>query len=152
MFQLRGKGLEFHPDAISEVLRRTQGYPYFLQEWGKHCWDIAKGPRIGLEDVKLATIEDLAELDASFFRVRFDRLTPVQRRYMRAMAELGPGPHRSGDIAGILNLKVTTVAPRRNALIANGMILCTAHGDTAFTVPPFDGFMKRTMPEFPGGR
>ena len=146
------EGMEFHPDAISEILLRTQGYPYFLQEWGKHSWDIAKGPRIGLEDVKLATPEALAELDASFFRVRFDRLTPAQRRYMRAMAELGPEPHRSGDIADILNVKVTTVAPRRNALIANGMIHSPAHGDTAFTVPLFDGFMKRTMPEFPGGR
>lgn len=146
------EGMDFHPDAISEILLRTQGYPYFLQEWGKHSWDIAKGPRIGLEDVKLATTEALAELDASFFRVRFDRLTPAQRRYMRAMAELGPGPHRSGDIADILNVKVTAVAPRRNSLIANGMIYSPAHGDTAFTVPLFDGFMKRTMPEFPGGR
>ena len=145
-----GKG--FQPDAISEILQRTQGYPYFLQEWGKHSWDISKGPRIGLEDVRQATTEALAELDASFFRVRFDRLTPAQRRYMRAMAELGPGPHRSGDIADILNVKVTTVAPRRNALIANGMIYSPAHGDTAFTVPLFDGFMKRTMPEFPDGR
>ena len=144
--------MEFHPDAISEILRRTQGYPYFLQELGKHSWDIAKGPRIGLEDVKLAATEALAELDASFFRVRFDRLTPAQKRYMRAMAELGPGPHRSGDIADILNVKVTAVAPRRNALIANGMIYSPAHGDTAFTVPLFDGFMKRTMPEFTGGR
>ena len=146
------EGVEFHPDAISEILRQTQGYPYFLQEWGKHSWDIAMRPHIGLDDVKLATTEALAELDASFFRVRFDRLTPAQRRYMRAMAELGPGPHRSGDIADILNVKVTTVAPRRNALIANGMIYSPAHGDTAFTVPLFDGFMKRTMPGFPEPR
>ena len=140
------EGVEFNPDAISEILRQTQGYPYFLQEWGKHSWDIAAGPRIELEDVKFATTEALAELDASFFRVRFDRLTPAQRRYMRAMAELGPGPHRSGDIADILNVKVTTVAPTRSALIANGMIYSPAHGDTAFTVPHFDGFMKRTIP------
>ena len=144
------EGVEFHPDAISEILRRTQGYPYFLQEWGKHSWDIAKGPRIGLKDVKVATTEALAELDASFFRVRFDRLTPTQKRYMRAMAELGPGPHRSGDIAGMLNVPVTSVAPRRSALIAKGMIHSPAHGETAFTVPLFDGFMKRTMPEFTG--
>ena len=146
------EGVEFHPDAISEILRRTQGYPYFLQEWGKHSWDIAEGPRIGLEDVKLATTEALAELDASFFRVRFDRLTPTQKRYMRAMAELGPGPHRSGSIAGMLNVPVTSVAPIRNALIAKGMIDSPAHGETAFTVPLFDGFVKRTMPEFTGAR
>jgi Mn-dependent DtxR family transcriptional regulator len=85
-------------------------------------------------------------LDASFFRVHFDRLTPSEKRYMRAMAELGPGPHRSGDVAELLNRKVTHVAPTRNALIAKGMIYRPSHGDTAFTVPLFDGFMKRIMP------
>jgi hypothetical protein len=93
-----------------------------------------------------ATTDALAELDASFFRVRFDRLTPTEKRYMRAMAELGPGPHRSGDIAEILKRKVTTVAPVRNSLIAKGMVYSPAHGDTAFTAPLFDGFMKRIMP------
>ena len=147
------EGVEFRPDAISEILRQTQGYPYFLQEWGKHSWDIAKGPRqIGISDAKQATVEALAELDSSFFRVRFDRLTPTQKRYMRAMAELGPGPHRSGDIADVLKVKVASVAPTRSALIGKGMTYSPAHGDTAFTVPLFDGFMKRTMPEFPGGR
>jgi DNA-binding MarR family transcriptional regulator len=92
-----------------------------------------------------ATVTALAELDASFFRVRFDRLTPSEKAYMRAMAELGPGPHRSGDIADQLKKKVTTVAPIRNALIAKGMIYSPAHGDTAFTVPLFDAFMKRTI-------
>jgi len=87
----------------------------------------------------------LAELDASFFRVRFDRLTPAQQRYMRAMAELGPGPHRSGDAAHVLGRRVTTVAPLRNSLIAKGMIFSPAHGDTAFTVPLFGAFMERIM-------
>ena len=89
----------------------------------------------------------LAELDASFFRVRFDRLTPSEKRYMRSMAELGAGPHRSGDIAELLGKKVTTVAPTRNALIAKGMIYSPSHGDTAFTVPLFDEFMRRIMPD-----
>ena len=132
-------------DAISEILRQTSGYPYFLQEWGRHSWDTPTLRRLS-DDAERATTEALAELDASFFRVRFDRLTPSQKRYMRAMAELGPGPHRSGDIAHILNRKVTTVAPLRNALIAKGMIFSPAHGDTAFTVPLFDDFMKRIMP------
>ena len=144
--------VEFDPDAVAEILRQTQGCPYFLKEWGKHSWDIADGPRIGLEDVKLATTGALAELDASFFRVRFDRLTPAQRRYLRAMAELEQGPHRSGDIAGILDVKVTAVAPGRSALIANGMIYNPAQGNTAFTVPLLDGFMKRTMPVFTAAR
>jgi hypothetical protein len=94
-----------------------------------------------------ATALALSELDASFLRVRFDRLTPSEKRYMRAMAELGPGPHRSGDVADILGKKVTTVAPTRNALIGKGMIYSPSHGDTAFTVPLFDGFMKRIMPK-----
>ncbi|HEY1615040.1 MAG TPA: hypothetical protein VGF97_15245 [Rhizomicrobium sp.] len=108
---------------------------------------MADASPIALEDAEQATSEALAELDASFFRVRFDRLTPTEKRYMRAMAELGPGSHRSGDIAEALGKKVTSVAPIRNALIAKGMLYSPAHGDTVFTVPLFDGFMKRIMPE-----
>jgi len=141
--------VSYDEDAIAEVLRQTRGYPYFLQEWGKHCWDVADDSPIEREDARLATRQALAELDASFFRVRFDRLTPAEKRYMRAMAELGPGPHRSGDIAEVLGKKVTGVAPIRNALIVKGMIYSPAHGDTAFTVPLFDGFMKRIMPDGP---
>ena len=139
------EGVAFDADAISEILCQTSGYPYFLQEWGKHTWDVAHASPIELNDARRATTEALAELDASFFRVRFDRMTLTQKRYLRAMAELGPGPHRSGDIAHILNRKVTTVAPIRNSLIAKGMIYSPAHGDTAFTVPLFDDFMKRIM-------
>lgn len=140
------EGARFSPAAIAEILRRTSGYPYFLQEWGKHSWNTSGASPIEIDDVQRATIEALAELDASFFRVRFDRLTPGQKRYMRAMAELGPGPHRSGEIADILKKKVTTLAPVRNLLIAKGMLYSPAHGDTAFTVPLFDGFMRRIMP------
>ncbi len=93
---------EFKPEAVSEILRETDGYPYFLQEWGKHSWNAASASPIGFGDAKRATAEALAELDASFFRVRFDRLPPAQKRYVRAMAELGSGPRRSGDIAGCL--------------------------------------------------
>jgi len=87
-----------------------------------------------------------AALDESFFRVRLDRLTPAERRYLRAMAELGPGPSRSGDIAEVLGKKVTSLGPTRNQLIAKGMIWSPAHGDTAFTVPLFDEFLRRVMP------
>ena len=141
------EGVAYEPGAVSEILRQTSGYPYFLQEWGKQSWDVAEASPIGLDDARRATTGALAELDASFFRVRFDRLTPAQKRYMRAMAELGPGPHRSGDIARILNRQVTSVAPVRNALIAKGMIYSPAHGDTAFTAPLLDDFMKRIMPQ-----
>ncbi len=142
----RDEGVEFTGGAIAEVLRQTLGYPYFLQEWGKHSWNVAAASPIGEADAARATGDALAELDDSFFRVRFDRLTPAEKRYMRGMAELGAGPHRSGDVAEVLSRKVTTVAPTRNALIAKGMIYSPAHGDTAFTVPLFDGFMKRIMP------
>ncbi len=127
-------------------MRQTHGYPYFLQEWGKHTWNIAKASPIEEIDATKATESALAELDASFFRVRFDRLTPTEKRYMRAMAELGPGPHRSGDIADMLEKKVTAVAPVRSSLVAKGMLYSPAHGDNAFTVPLFDGFMKRMTP------
>lgn len=140
------EGAILDQEAIDEILRQTLGYPYFLQEWGKHSWNIADASPISGEDARAATVAALAELDASFFRVRFDRLTPAEKRYLRAMADLGSGPHRSGDIADKLGKKVTTVAPLRNSLIAKGMIYSPSHGDTAFTVPLFDGFMKRTMP------
>lgn len=132
--------------AIGEIIRKTKGYPYFLQEWGKHAWDTADASPITASDVRKASASAVAALDESFFRVRFDRLTPAEKRYLRAMAELGPGPHRSGDIAEKLGRKVTALGPTRNQLIAKGMIWSPSHGDTAFTVPLFDEFMQRIMP------
>ena len=140
------RGVSYTDDALVEILNQTQAYPYFLQEWGKHCWQCAAASPITRADVDAATATAIAELDASFFRVRFDRLTPSEKRYLRAMAELGPGPHRSGDIAVQLGTKVQSVAPVRGALIAKGMVFSPAHGDTAFTVPLFDQFMTRVMP------
>jgi hypothetical protein len=96
-----------------------------------------------VEDASQAVI---AALDEGFFRIRFDRLTPAEKVYLRAMAELGPGPHRSGDIAGVLDRDVQSVAPLRSNLIRKGMIWSPSHGDTAFTVPLFDAFMRRIMP------
>jgi FixJ family two-component response regulator len=88
----------------------------------------------------------ISHLDANFLLVRFDRLTPAERKYLRAMAELGPRPHRSGDIAARLGVKVESVAPRRSALVAKGTVYSPAHGDTAFTVPLFDEFLLRALP------
>ena len=139
------EGVAYKEDAIAEILQQTQGYPYFLQEWGKHSWDVADSSPIERSDATRATSQALAELDASFFRVRFDRLTLAEKQYMYAMALLGPGPHRSGDIAEKLGRRVTAVAPIRNALISKGMIFSPSHGDTAFSVPLFDGFMRRIM-------
>jgi hypothetical protein len=142
-------GVRYEEAALQEIVLQTQGYPYFLQEWGKHSWTCAERSPISGADVQAATQQALAELDASFFRVRLDRLTPSEKRYLRAMAELGPGPHRSGDIAHILGREVRTVAPTRAKLIDKGMIYSPAHGDTGFTVPLFDAYMRRVMPEFP---
>jgi len=139
-------GVQFVPAAVEEIILQTRGYPYFLQEWGKRAWETAAASPITPEVVQLASTEAVAALDESFFRVRFDRLTPMEKRYLRAMAELGPGPHRSGDIAEALGRKVTALAPLRNGLIGKGMIWSPNHGDTAFTVPLFDEFMKRIMP------
>jgi hypothetical protein len=140
------EGAAFEPDALDAVLDKTRGYPYFLQEWGKHSWDAANESPITAADVELASTTTICALDESFFRVRFDRLTPTEKRYLRAMAELGPGPHRSGDIAHELKRQVTSLGPTRSQLIAKGMIWSPNHGDTAFTVPLFDEFMRRIMP------
>ena len=140
------EGVVFESAALDEILAQTQGYPYFLQEWGKNAWSAAPSSPITADHVRVATVHALADLDASFFRVRFDRLTPAEKNYLRAMATLGAGPHRSGDIAAELVRKVNSLGPTRSALIAKGMVYSPDHGDTAFTVPLFDQFMKRMMP------
>lgn len=138
--------VQYAPGSVDRIIDDTRGYPYFLQEWGKRAWEAASASPITQEDVAAASTHAVAALDESFFRVRFDRLTPMEKRYLRAMAELGAGPHRSGDIAAELGRKVTALAPLRNGLIGKGMIWSPNHGDTAFTVPLFDEFMKRIMP------
>ena len=139
-------GVSYERDALDEIIRRTQCYPYFLQEWGKRCWDCAEESPIIASEVETATLEAVAELDAGFFRVRFDRLAPSEKRYLRAMAELGGGFHRSGEVARVLGKSVRAVAPVRAKLIRKGMVYSPAHGDTAFTVPLFDEYLKRVMP------
>lgn len=140
------ENVRFTDEALQEIIVQTQGYPYFLQEWGYQSWNIADQSPIEIGDVQQATDESIRRLDMNFFRVRFDRLTPREKEYLQALAELGEGPHRSGDVAERLGVKVQSVAPVRNSLIKKGMIYSPAHGDTAFTVPLFGGFMKRMMP------
>ena len=141
----RAEGVEIEDDAMNEVVKSTERYPYFLQVWGKHVWDVAERSPITLSDVRIASEYATDDLDESFFLVRFDRITHAERRYMRAMSEIGPGPHRSGDIAEVLARTVQSIAPTRSSLINKGMIWSPSHGDTAFTVPMFDGFMRRIM-------
>ena len=139
------EGVTISDAAVTEILHVTQRYPYFLQQWAYEAWNMAAGLSIEKSDVENATPKAIAELDQSFFKVRFDRCTPSERRYMRALAEFGEGPHRSGEIADKLNVKSRSVAPTRSALIKKGMIYSPAHGDTEFTVPMFHEFMLRVM-------
>jgi hypothetical protein len=139
-------GIVFEPLALDEVFRITQGYPYFLQEWGYQSWNIATASPITVAVVQAATAKVIPRLDANFFRVRFDRLTPSEKNFLRAIAQLGTGSHRSADIADVLGIKINSLGPVRAKLIRKGMIYSPAHGDIAFTVPLFDEFMRRVMP------
>lgn len=143
----RDRGVELTPAAVDLVVTESGGYPYFLQEWGHHVWNAAPSSPITGDDVRSARAGVIETLDRDFFRVRFDRLTPKEKDYLRAMAVLGPGSHRSGEVAAELGVRVESVAPRRSGLIAKGMIYSPAHGDTAFTVPLFDQFLLRALPD-----
>ena len=147
VFPAENEGAKIEAGAVDEVLRVTERYPYFIQEWGFHVWNAAAKSPIRRSDVVQATPGVISHLDANFFRVRFDRLTPLQQKYLRAMAELGRGPFQTGDIAAALGVDATHVAPVRQQLINKGMIWSQRHGETAFTVPLFDEFMKRQMPK-----
>ena len=140
-------GAAFEPRALKKIFRLTKGYPYFLQEWAYHSWNHAPTSSITVGVVKKATPAVIVRLDQSFFRVRFDRLTPSEKRFLRAVAELGPGDHRTGDVAEALGVRVTSLGPVRANLMKKGMIYSPAHGDLAFTVPLFDEFMIRAIPE-----
>jgi hypothetical protein len=137
-------GVNIEPAAVTAILQQTHGYPYFLQEWSYEAWNVASDNKITAKDIERTAPRVVEKLDKNFFRVRFDRLTPSEQRYLRAMAQLGAGPHRSGEIARKYGAKVETVGPIRSALIRKGMIYSPAHGDTAFTVPLFDEFVNRT--------
>ena len=141
------EGVEFEDLAIEKILLVTQKYPYFIQQWAYEAWNISDSEHISGSVIDQATKLALKELDESFFKVRFDRCTPAERRYMRALAECGDGIHRSANVSDKLKLKITTVAPTRNNLIRKGMIYSPGHGDTAFTVPLFHEYMIRIIPD-----
>lgn len=145
---IEAAGESIEPAALSEIYRLTRGYPYFLQEWGYQAWNHATASPITLRDVLETTEIVTKRLDENFFRVRFDRLTPREKKYLRAMANLGQGPYRSGDIAEVLGANIKTLGPLRASLIKKGMVYSPSHGDMAFTVPLFDEFMRRAIPVF----
>jgi hypothetical protein len=145
----RTEGADIADDALAEICRITERYPYYLQQWAHDAWNLAPGPVITRQDVLDATKTSVAVLDRDFFRVRFERCNASEKRYLRALASMGPGAHRSGDVADRLGLKISSLAPARDRLIRKGMIYAPQYGDVAFTVPLFDAYMLRVMPAFP---
>jgi hypothetical protein len=142
---IEDEGESIDDDALAFIVEKTDGYPYFLQEWGYQSWDVADASPIERADAERASQAALARLDEGFFKVRFDRLTPKEREYVIAMAKLGKGPYRSSDVADALGENVQTLGPRRAQIIKKGMIYSPAHGDIAFTVPMFEDYLARNL-------
>ncbi len=141
--------IEFEKGALEKIYEQTKGYPYFLQEWGYKAWNLAKSSHITLKVVNQAEMDVIDQLENNFFRVRFDRLTPKERDFLRMMASFGKGPYKVADIAHKFDSKVSTLSPVRANLMKKGMIYSPSYGYIAFTVPLFDEFMLRAMPDFP---
>jgi hypothetical protein len=140
------EGAVWEPAAVGQVIEHTQGYPYFLQEFGKQAWNIAEGDTITFSDVEAATRLAIDDLDQGFFRARIDKTTDAERDYLRAMAALGgPGRYRSGDVSRRLGKKTTQTGPVRDSLIKRGLCYAPRHGELSFTVPMFDEFVRRTL-------
>lgn len=146
---VQGLGCTFSEEALKEIFTKTRGYPYFVQEWGSHSWNMATKKDITVQDVHRATKTALEQLDNNFFRVRFDRLTPQEKVYLRALAQIGPGVHKSGDVAAVLGVSYESLGPVRDKVLKKGMAYSPSHGLLAFTVPLFDEFMFRVMPAPP---
>ena len=141
-------GASISKGALDELIEATLCYPYFLQEWGKNSWNCARGRSIDAKAVREAHALASSSLDESFFRFRFDQLTDKEKQYARAMATLGPGPQKSGEIAAMLGVNVQSLGPIRKSMIQKGTIHSPVYGDTECTVPLFDQFMLRVMPAF----
>ena len=139
------EGGAFSQKALNKIYVLTKGYPYFLQEWGYQAWNHALKSPISEKTIIDVTKLVVERLDENFFRVRFDRVTPREKRFLRAMAELGKGPYNTGDIATVLGVSINTIAPPRASLIQKGMVYSPAYGKLDFTVPLFDAFMLRMM-------
>ncbi len=141
-------GAKINRNALDFILSKSQGYPYFIQEWGSRTWNAAKTSPITKSDALAAEPLTIRSLDRSFFRVRFDQLTVAEQNYLRAMAHLGPGPHKSGEVAKVLGKNATQTAAVRAKIITKGMAYGGQYGLVHFSVPLFDEFMRRAMPDF----
>lgn len=141
-------GVLFAESAIDEIFRLSQGYPYFVQEWGYQSWNHAKASPIALQDVTESTSDVVRRLDENFFRVRFDRLTRGEQQFLRGMAELESQleDQSIGNVARVLGVTVQRLSPLRAKLIEKGMVYSPIYGQVAFTVPLFGDFMRRIMP------
>jgi AAA ATPase domain len=139
----RDLGVEYDSDAVGFIVTYTQGYPYFLQEYGRIVWDEASASPVLREDVQAVLPLVEARLDESFFRVRAERTTELELRYLYAMAELGPEPHRASEVAHRIGRTVEQAGPLRSRLIDKGLLYTPGHGLAAFTVPQFDKYMLR---------
>jgi hypothetical protein len=140
----RDLGVNYEQDAVDQIMVYTEGYPYFIQEYGSVVWNLADAAPITRMCVGHAREAVEAKLDESFFRVRADRTTDAELKYLRAIAELGPEPQLAGDVAGVLGRKSTSLGPTRARLIEKGLLWTPSHGYAAFTVPQFDRYMQRT--------
>ena len=142
------EGVRWTREALIRLIDVTRGYPYFLQEFGKAAWDVAEGPDvITLDDLERSIPVATAELDDGFFRVRTGRTNDRERAYLRAMAELGPGPVRSIQVAHLLGTKANTLGPTRDGLLKKALCYTPRWGELDFTVPMFDTFLKRWIPD-----
>lgn len=146
---IEAEGAKIDDALIDAIGKQTQYYPYFLQEWGYHAWNVAPGSPMGIDVMEETTKRATARLDSGFFRVRYDRLTPKEKEYARAMAEIGGRSQKTAEIAALLGVDAQTKGPLRASMIAKGMIYSPSYGDIAFTVPLFDDFLRRRIPTFP---
>ena len=140
---LSAGGVAIDDKALRQVAQESRGYPYFIQEWGYQLWNRAAGKRILSKDVNALAKKVEARLDANFFRVRIERLTPGERDFLRNMGKVGGPNVRMGELAKMMRVKVTALGPRRTSLIRKGMIYSPAYGEIAFTVPMFAEFLRR---------
>ena len=136
--------VHFTDEALDDVFKATQGYPYFLQEWGYQAWNLSESPVIGVDLIRQASEKVSQRLDQDFFRVRFDRMSPREKAFLLAMAKIGTEICRTGEVAELLRVPVSATGPLRGSLIRKGMIFSPGHGLLSFSVPLFGEFMLRT--------
>jgi hypothetical protein len=136
------EGADFEPDALDALYQAADGYPYFVQAYGKVTWDVATASPVTVKDVAVASPQAEAELAVGFFGSRYERATPAERDYMRAMAQLGDDPVQTAQVADELGRKPSSVSPARDGLIKKGLIYSSERGLIAFTVPHFGRFLR----------